>query len=390
MNGKCRALLDCLPKPPNYGYDWKGLGELPELAAWFSQMAGTPQQPEWHGEGDVMTHTRLVCQALAGLEAFRAMSMHSRDALALAALLHDIGKMTTTRLEDGALVSPRHGPVGAKLARKLLWQDFGLCGSIDAQRFREAVCLLIRYHTRPPHLIEREDASISLLRLAANGELAPDFTLNALFMLGEADILGRVAEDNPEYLDRVALARELALEEGCLSGPYPFASARTQRALLSGGRVWKDQMLYDDTWGEVILMCGLPGTGKDHWIRANYPDLPVVSLDDLRLEMDVEPTETQGRVVQAARERTKVLLRAKRPFVWNATSLTALRAQQIELFERYHTRVRMVYLETAWDENLRRNAGRPDAVPEDVIDRMLARLEPPERFEAQAVEWIYV
>lgn len=390
MNGKCQALLDCLPKPPNYEYDWRGLGEFPELNDWFSHMTNTPQQPEWHGEGDVMAHTRLVCQALAEMEAFRAMSARSRDALALAALLHDIGKVTTTRLEDGALVSPRHGPVGAKLARKLLWQVFGLCGSTDDQRFRETVCLLIRYHTRPPHLIEGEDASRATLRLASNGELAPDFTMKALCLLAEADVLGRVASDNPEFLDRVALAREFALEEGCLNGPYPFPSARAQRALLSGRRVWKDQMLYDDTWGEVILMCGLPGTGKDNWIRDNYPDLPVVSLDDLRLEMDVEPTETQGRVVQAARERAKELLRAKRPFIWNATSLTALRAQQIELFERYHARVRLVYLETAWDENLRRNASRPDAVPEDVIDRMLARLEPPERFEAQAVEWMCV
>ena len=388
MNGKCRALLDCLPKPPNYGYDWKGLGEFPELAAWFSRMTNTPQQTEWHGEGDVMAHTRLVCQALAGMEAFRAMSAHSRDALALAALLHDIGKVTTTRLEDGALVSPRHGPVGAKLARKLLWQDFGLCGSTDAQRFREAVCLLIRYHTRPAHLIEGEDASRATLRLASNGELAPDFTLKALCLLAEADVLGRVASDNPEFLDRVALARELALEEGCLEGPYPFASARTQRVLLNGGRVWKDQLLYDNTWGEVILMCGLPGTGKDSWIRANCPGLPVVSLDDLRLEMDVAPTENQGQVVQAAREQAKALLREKQPFVWNATSLTSLRAQQIELFERYHARVRLIYLETAWEENLRRNASRPDAVPEDVIDRMLGMLEPPERFEAQAVEWI--
>lgn len=175
-----------------------------------------------------------------------------------------------------------------------------------------------------------------------------------------------------------------------MDGPYPFRSAHTQRVLLRGGSVWRDQALYDDTWGEVILMCGLPGTGKDAWIRAHHPDLPVVSLDDLRQELETEPTDNQGRVVQAARERAKALLREKRPFVWNATSLTSLRAQQIDLFEQYHARVRVVYLETAWEENLRRNGSRPDAVPEDVIDRMLARLEPPERFEAQAVEWICV
>ena len=52
--------------------------------------------------------------------------------------------------------------------------------------------------------------------------------------------------------------------------------------------------------------------------------------------------------------------------------------------------VRIVYLETAWDENLRRNARRPDAVPEDVIDEMLGVLSPPEVFEARHVEWICV
>ena len=383
-------LLGCLPRPPKYEYDWAGLEALTPLSGWIRKMAATPQNPLWHGEGDVWTHTKRVCEALAGLADFRATAPAARDALALAALLHDIGKVTTTRQEDGAWVSPRHGPVGAKLARKLLWQDFGLCGTPQAQRLREAVCLLVRYHTRPPHLIDGDGTSALILRLAADGELAPDFTLRALCLLAEADRLGSVADDTPVFLEKIALARELISEEGCLEGPYPFRSAHTRRVLLRGGSVWRDQALFDDTWGEVILMCGLPGTGKDTWIQAHCPGFPVVSLDGLRLEMEVEPTENQGRVVQAARERAKALLRERRPFIWNATSLTGLRAQQIGLFEDYHARVRVVYLETEWAENLRRNANRPDAVPEDVIDRMLARLEPPERFEAQAVEWVCV
>ena len=383
-------LLGHLPHPPNYEYDWPGLEALTSLSDWFRRMTATPQNPLWHGEGDVWVHTRLVCEALARLVEFRAMPEKARNALALAALLHDIGKVTTTRQEEGAWVSPRHGPVGAKLARKLLWQEFGLCGTPEAQRFREAVCLLVRYHTKPPHLIEGDQSSTFILRLAANGELAPDFTLRALCLLSEADRLGSIASDNPEFFDRIELARELIREEACLDGPYPFRSARTLRALFTGSRVWRDQELFDDTWGEVILMCGLPGTGKDAWIRANYPDLPVVSLDNLRLEMEVDPAGNQGQVVQAARERAKTLLRQRQPFIWNATSLTSLREQQISLFEQYHAKVRLVFLETAWEENLRRNASRPDVVPEDVIDHMLARLEPPERFEAQKVEWICV
>ena len=158
-------------------------------------------------------------------------------------------------------------------------------------------------------------------------------------------------------------------------------------ALFKGGSVWRDQALFDDSWGEVILMCGLPGTGKDAWIRAKCPGLPVVSLDDVRLELDVTPTQSQGQVVHAARERARALLRQRQPFVWNATSLTARRGQQVALFEQYHARVRIVFLETEWRENLRRNADRPDAVPEGTLFGMLERLEPPERWEAQSVEW---
>ena len=182
----------------------------------------------------------------------------------------------------------------------------------------------------------------------------------------------------------------MAQEQGCLDGPYPFASVRTQRALFSGGRVWKGQELYDDTWGEVLLMCGLPGTGKDTWLRTHRPDLPTVCLDDIRRELGVGPEDDQGRVVQAAKERARAFLRRKQPFAWNATCLTARRAQQIDLFEAYGARVRVVYLETGWKENLRRNANRPDAVPEGVLYDMLDRLEPPERFEAQNVEWLCV
>lgn len=383
-------LQRCLPHAPAYAYDWTRLHAIPALDRWFSRMAHTPQTPQWHGEGDVWTHTQMVCEALTGLDGFRALGEEARDALSLAALLHDIGKVNCTRQEDSLWISPHHGPAGAQIARSLLWQEVGFCGSSALQRFREAVCLLIRFHTLPLHLIEAKDPALRALKLAADGELAPCFTLNALCLLAEADMRGRIAEDLPENLDAIALSRELAREEGCLTGPYPFASPCTQRMLFSGGQVWKDQALYDDTWGEVILMCGLPGTGKDTWIASHTPALPVVSLDELRLKMGVKPQENQGAVVQAAKEQARIFLRAHQPFVWNATSLTNLRSQQIDLFESYHARVRIVYLETPWAENLRRNAMRPDDVPESVVQRMLGQLTPPERYEARQVEWICV
>lgn len=381
-------LFAYLPSAPDYQWNWVGLEHTP-LASLFERMAQTPQQREWHGEGDVRTHTRMVCEELARLDGYRTLPVRQQRELALAALLHDAGKIFRTRLEDGVLTSPGHGAAGAQEVRKLLWRGFGLSGESEGQNFRETMCLLIRYHTAPLHLLDQDDPHRRARKLAANGELAPDFTLRMLCLLAEADVRGRICGDQAERLEEIQLSMELAREASCLNGAYPFASDCTRHAYLSGGNVWPEQELYDDTWGEVILMCGLPGTGKDTWIRQNHPELPVVCLDDIRRQMGISPTGNQGEVVQAAREQARAYLRAKRTFIWNATGITPmLRGKQIRLFEEYGASVRIVYLETGWRENLRRNADRRYSVPENVIARMLDNLSLPERHEARRVEWI--
>ena len=47
-------------------------------------------------------------------------------------------------------------------------------------------------------------------------------------------------------------------------------------------------------------------------------------------------------------------------------------------------------LETGWEENLRRNAARADAVPERAVEAMLGKLVPPQRWEARGVDWVCV
>ena len=104
--------------------------------------------------------------------------------------------------------------------------------------------------------------------------------------------------------------------------------------------------------------------------------------------MKISPTDNQGKVVEIARERAKELLRKKQPFVWNATNLSPMvRAKQINLFTQYHAATRIVYLETDWTEQLRRNVSRPDTVPEQAIYHMQEELVLPEAKEAYRVEW---
>ncbi len=79
---------------------------LPEVAS----MAGVPQPPEYHPEGDVWEHTLLLLRHLR----------HPSQTLAWAALLHDVGKPPTLEEIDGRLRFYGHDDQGAQLAAAIL------------------------------------------------------------------------------------------------------------------------------------------------------------------------------------------------------------------------------------------------------------------------------
>jgi putative nucleotidyltransferase with HDIG domain len=386
-NAVLRELLNALPAEGAVSVDWDAL-QATALGRFFTRMAETPQNPAYHGEGNVCNHTKRVCEALLSLDGYRSASVDSQRALFLAALFHDIGKIPCTRMENGVPTSPHHASTGARMAREFLWKECGLSGSPEARALRETVCLLVRYHSFPPYAIHEKNAERRLLRIASNSEAAPGFSVRGLCLLERADILGRICADPEESMDRVEYCGMLAEELGCADGAYSFADPHSRRAYFRGQTDWREQKMFDDTWGEVILLCGLPGTGKDTWIDRNCPDLPMVSLDNIRRRMGIDPTEPQGKVAAAAHEEARELLRRHVPFVWNATNITAdMRSKQISLFEQYGASVRTVFLETDWEEGLRRNAARPAEVPFAVVERMLSKLEMPETHESTAVEW---
>lgn len=266
-----------------------------------------------------------------------------------------------------------------------------MCGTQEALRFREAVCALIRFHTVPPHIIDEDAWNLKLRRIASIGELVPEFSISLLCLLCEADIRGRIAADQDELVERNSFTAGLAAEAGCLKTPGTYASAHTRFTFLSGHDVPPDYPLFDDTWGEITLLSGLPGTGKDTWIHEHCPDMPIISLDEIRREIGVQPTDPQGKVADEAISRARDLLRRKVPFVWNATNISiAQREKPLSLFHAYHASARVIYLETEWEELLRRNRSRPNAVPEPIIEELVLKTTPPSVDEAREVSWFCV
>ena len=193
------AMCALTPNAPSDPIDWDALEKL--FGTFFSGMRATQQEPAYHAEGDVFKHTQLVCRALNEMPDFHALPQMQKTQMFTAAVLHDVGKIRTTRMEDGKWTSPHHSEVGSQTVRSFLWQTCGLCGTPEKTRFRETVCAYIRAHMLPEHFEKKKDPERKARETAAIGKLLPDFSWEKLCRLSEADIRGRIAFDTREQLD---------------------------------------------------------------------------------------------------------------------------------------------------------------------------------------------
>lgn len=360
------------PIPPRFEVDHAAVAAALPLGA----LAGCVQDPVHHAEGDVAIHPRMVLDELARIPAWRALDDAGRETVFLASALHDIGKPATTKVEEGGRVTSRgHSRVGEQLARAFLYR-----AGFDPIR-REQVAALIRRHQLPFFLIERENPKRTAF------EISQSLRCDHLALVAEADIRGRRCQDLPRILDSIALFMELCREAACLDAPRAFPNDHARVEYFR--KLDRDERYaaFDDTKLEVTMLSGLPGSGKDTWLKAQVGDRPVVSLDGIRDEMDLDHGETPGQVIAAAKERAKEFLRAHTPFVLNATNITRdIRGRWLDLFYEYHARVRIVWVETPWTELLRRNKKREHPVPVSVLDRLVEKWEPPDLTEAHTLE----
>jgi predicted kinase len=286
-----------------------------------------------------------------------------------------VAKPDCTRVEDGRITSRGHSKRGAIRARALLW---GMNFPFAA---REQVAALIRFHQIPFFLIDKADGRRTLY------EVSQSARCDLLALVAEADARGRVCADSQRLLDNISLFTQYAEEHDCLGGPRRFPNDHSRFLYFRKEGRDPDYPAYDDTVCEVVMMSGLPGAGKDYWVAANVPELPVISLDALRREMKVSPTDNQGPVVSRAREAAREYLRRKQPFVWNATNISRqMRELSVNLFAAYNARVRIVYVEAPEARLFAQNRERTDSLPAEVIRKLTARWEVPDLTEAHRVD----
>jgi tRNA nucleotidyltransferase (CCA-adding enzyme) len=194
---------------------------LPELVP----LVGCGQEPEWHPEGDVWTHTLMVIDKARELNG--DLDRPRLITVMLGAVCHDLGKPPTTAFVDGRIRSLDHEQAGVEPTVSLL--DRLNVHTIDGFDVRTQVVGLVAHHLKPGAFRKAANVTDGAFR-----RLAQKVDLELLARLARADCLGRTGNFDCSAMDWfLERARALGVEH---RPPPPLLLGRHLLALgLSPG-----------------------------------------------------------------------------------------------------------------------------------------------------------
>ena len=178
------------------------LGVVRQILPEMEPLYDCPQDPEWHPEGDVWTHTLMVID-----EARRRNDDLDRPRLAavmLGAVCHDLGKPATTAVIDGRVRSPGHEAAGVTPTTAIL--DRLNVRTLDGFDVRAQVIGLVTEHLRPSAFYKTKDT----VKDGAFRRLSQKVDMELLVRFARADCHGRTGTFDCSAMDWF-LERAMAL-----------------------------------------------------------------------------------------------------------------------------------------------------------------------------------
>lgn len=221
VEGELKKALLLGDRPSVFFEFLRKTGHLEPFFDELEATCGVEQDPLFHAEGDVFTHTMMVTDEAAGLRE-RAVRPYP---FMLSAVAHDLGKAVTTVKDSGGRIhSYGHDTAGVALAEKML------------RRFTNEKSL-IRYvgnmtllHMMPNHLA-MQNSSVKATNRMFDRSCEP----SDLILLGLADSYGM--EHSHPYIDSETFLRErygVFLET--MAKPYVTGNDLTAAGLVPDGR----------------------------------------------------------------------------------------------------------------------------------------------------------
>lgn len=133
------------------------------------------QNKKYHPEGNVWNHLKQVVDIAAKVKEYA----NDKGTFMLGALLHDLGKGTTTKKnKQGRIISYNHDIEGEKIVDKILtYYGYEKC---EKQR----ILNLVKYHMHHLYIIKN-------LPFARTSELVKEVDLNDMILMFVSDRLGR-------------------------------------------------------------------------------------------------------------------------------------------------------------------------------------------------------
>ena len=383
---------------------------LGDTIPWLYRYSQTEQDPIWHGEGNVHIHTDMVLEQLYVLFEKEASYLDEtqRQALVLGALLHDIAKTKTTKRKEiqgiERVVAPKHEDNGRSyLAYRLMDLELPI-----SQVHR--VMGLVGEHHMPKLLVVKNAERGAYWRLSRKADT------ELLYWLEVADMRGRICPDlqtQLSYLDEFRLFCEeydvwgktyefalkealLPLLENCSSKEKKYTYAHAIHAFERDeifvieeaiAKAYANRVAHP----ELVILCGPSGSGKSSWISENVQKYQLISLDEIRREINGNRADQSnfGKIVNTGKERLRQGLRQKRSVVWDATNLRIdFRNPIIQLGYDYHALVSLVVFQPSISKCFERNQKRRFALPNQVLSRQIETAQWPQPDEAHCYEII--
>jgi predicted kinase len=360
---------------------WKYLGEY----TFYQDLSTISQDPKYHGEGTVFVHTEMVGEQLFHFfSTFTSLTLDDQKVLTIAAKLHDIGKIVCTKENARGIHHYGHDVAGAKISQYfLIHSDIPL-------EYRVQILQLIRYHDcfiKWTENIKDIHKFLARLSLIVN--------LKYLFMISQADNLGRICADKQDILDGLTLLQDEAIRLNCYEQPITLANTEAINLLYRKKLPYLEYVPYPKKdRAKVVLLSGLPGSGKSYYCKTVFPDIPVISLDNLRDEYNIRgdfDAEKELGLEGIAHNQLRGYLRIpNQQVIIDVTDLPRkTRKRWLGLAYQYDAEAEIIYFEPDLDILRKRNTEREYGVPENVIAYMLRYyLDYPEIGEAHKVRWI--